>query len=250
MHISTSRFSNGIANIFAFNFRDKSYQFWALCYGPTCALRVFVKAISVMVAFLRKYNVRLASYVDDWLSVNKTRPLILEKGAKILNLLFHVRFIINKAKSQLFPLQTIVYIGGRFDLTRGMVYPTEERLNNLKTAVKNILNGQKTARHFLILLGMIASCLELIPYARLFNTASFATKLESIKNGNVSGDPSYSQTIIQSELVVTRSEHCKGQISSYRSVSSNSNHRCKWQMGLGRPMNSLTCQGQWSKFQK
>lgn len=64
-------------------------------------------------------------------------------------------------------------------------------------------------------------------------SAPFTSKLEPIQNGTYQGCVSYSSVNSISELVVTGSEHSKGQIPSERTISDSSHHRCKWQMGLG-----------------
>ena len=151
-----------------FCFQNQVYQFRALCFGPTVSPRVFTKVVAVVTAHLHRQNIRLASYLDDWLAVNQLRRMLLQNRDVILNLLFHLGFIVNKDKSNLVPTQKLTYIGGLFHLNTGLVYPTETRVKNLKKAIKMILKGHRTARQFLVLLGQIASCLQLIPNARLF----------------------------------------------------------------------------------
>ena len=151
-----------------FCFQNQVYQFRALCFGPTVSPRVFTKVVAVIKAHLHRQNIRLASYLDDWLAGNQLRQMLLQNRDVILNLLFHLGFIVNKDKSNLVPTQKLTYIGGLFHLNTGLVYPTETRVKNLKKAIKMILKGQRMARHFLVLLGQIASCLQLIPNARLF----------------------------------------------------------------------------------
>ena len=151
-----------------FCFQNQVYQFRALCFGPTVSPRVFTKVVAVVTAHLHRQNIRLASYLDDWLAVNQLRRMLLQNRDVILNLLFHLGFVVNKDKSNLVPTQKLTYIGGLFHLNTGLVYPTETRVKNLKKAIKMILKGHRTARQFLVLLGQIASCLQLIPNARLF----------------------------------------------------------------------------------
>ena len=151
-----------------FYYKKVAYQFRALCFGPTVAPRVFTKVTAVVAAYLRKQSMGLATYLDDWLTLNRTQFQMLQDRAKLLNLLFELGFIVNKKKSSLEPIQTVNYIGGLFHLRDGVVYPTSERIVGLKSAVLSILQGQQTARDYLVLLGKIASCLDLIPNARLF----------------------------------------------------------------------------------
>ena len=65
------------------------------------------------------------------------------------------------------------------------------------------------------------------------NTDSFATELEPVQNEIICTGSSYSRSDFKSEMVVTGSKHCKGQILRERVLSSNPDHRCEWQ-GLGR----------------
>lgn len=144
------------------------YQFKALCFGPTSAPRVFTKIVSVVAAHLRSQNVRLAVYLDDWMSVNQEKQALLQDRELMLNLLTRLGFIINLEKSNLIPTQTITYLGALFKLKKFLVFPTQDRIQSLLAAVQDLMNGQITARHYLRVLGIIASCLELIPNARLF----------------------------------------------------------------------------------
>ena len=144
------------------------WQWKCLCFGPSTAPRVFSKVISVIAAHLRAQNIRLASYLDDWLAPNQLKRLLVQDREKCLNLLVALGFIINKEKSELIPKQEIVYIGGAFHLKLGIVTPTPERLRKLDLAIQRLLSGQNQARDFLHLLGLMASCLELIPNGRLF----------------------------------------------------------------------------------
>jgi hypothetical protein len=57
------------------NFQEtqKVYQFKAMCFGSTSSPRVFTKVVSVVESHLRKQNIRLAIYLDDWLGVNQVK---------------------------------------------------------------------------------------------------------------------------------------------------------------------------------
>ena len=132
-----------------FCFQNQVYQFRALCFGPTVSPRVFTKVVAVVTAHLHRQNIRLASYLDDWLAVNQLRRMLLQNRDVILNLLFHLGFIVNKDKSNLVPTQKLTYIGGLFHLNTGLVYPTETRVKNLKKAIKMILKGRERQDSFL-----------------------------------------------------------------------------------------------------
>ena len=97
-----------------FCFQNQVYQFRALCFGPTVSPRLFTKVVVVVTAHLHRQSIRLASYLDDWLAVNQLRRMLLQNRDVILNLLFHLEFIVNKDKSVLLPYPEV-------DINRGSI---------------------------------------------------------------------------------------------------------------------------------
>ena len=132
-----------------------------LSFGPTVSPRVFSKVTTVVAAYLRQQSIRLPTYLDEWLFLNQNT---MEKS--IHHSKFRLGFIINKEKSNLLPSQDLTYIGGHFLLAEGLVFPTLERVQGLRVSVQHFLQSYNTARDYL--LGKIASCLEMVPNARLF----------------------------------------------------------------------------------
>ena len=110
-------------------------------------------------------NLRLA--VDDWFLLNAVRNMFPQNRKLVLNLLSRLGFMINRQKSQLEPAQPIVYTGGLFDLEKGMVMPTPDRVENIQLAVTKIMLTSERAKDYLHMLGLMVSCIELIPFARL-----------------------------------------------------------------------------------
>lgn len=151
-----------------FCFMGQVYQFTALCFGPTSAPRVFTKIVAVVAAYLRTFAIRIATYLDDWLALNQTLQGLLLNRQRVLDTMVDLGFMINLTKSNLVPTQTIVYIGAFLHLRKGLVFPTQERVLAIKAAICRIQNGHNTAQDYLHLLGLIASCLQLIAYAKLF----------------------------------------------------------------------------------
>ena len=141
------------------------FLFRVLSFRPTVAPRVFSKVTSVVTAYLRQQSIHLATYLDDLLVLNQIRKLLWKNRLIVLSLLFGLGFII---KSNLLPSQDLTYIGGHFLLAEGLVFPTLERVQGLRISVQHLLQGYNTAHDYLVLLGKIASCLEMIPNARLF----------------------------------------------------------------------------------
>ncbi|VDI60040.1 Hypothetical predicted protein [Mytilus galloprovincialis] len=117
---------------------------------------------------LRSRGIRLVVYLDDWFLLNQEKSQIILDRELVLNLLVELGFIINFKKSTLDPSQQITYLGAMFLLDLGIVLPTVERTSKLITSAQAmILQNQVIARDFLHLLGIMSSCLEIIPNARL-----------------------------------------------------------------------------------
>ncbi|VDI09965.1 Hypothetical predicted protein [Mytilus galloprovincialis] len=147
--------------------QNQCYQWKAMCFGPTCAPRIFTKIVSVVAAYLRAQNVRMVVYLDDWMIINQDKIQLLKDREKCLNLIVSLGFIINREKSSLIPSQSVTYLGGVFHLQKGIVVPTLERIQKLQMLIQNMQNGKTIAFNFLRILGVMASCIELIPNARL-----------------------------------------------------------------------------------
>ncbi|MCG8035213.1 MAG: hypothetical protein JAZ03_23955 [Candidatus Thiodiazotropha taylori] len=150
-----------------FCIQGRVYQFTCLCFGPTMAPRAFTKIVAVVAAHLRMQNMRLAVYLDDWFLVNQIKKFLLLDKTKALNLLVDLGFVINLEKSALQPNQSVIYIGAHFMLNKGLVCPTQERVSKIKEACR-LVKQLPTAQNYLHLLGLMASCIELVPNARLF----------------------------------------------------------------------------------
>ena len=62
----------------------------------------------------------------------------------------------------------ISYLGALFDLQKGLVYPSEERFNHIQEVIGTITDQQVVPANLLLrLLGLIASCIDIVPWARL-----------------------------------------------------------------------------------
>ena len=134
-----------------------SASFWS-----KTSLRVFTKVVAVVAAHLRMQNIRLAVFLDDCLALNAIQQMPLRDRKRILKLLSQLGFLINSEKSNLEPTQDITYIGGRFQLDKGIVLPTPDRMLKLREVVTNLMGKIVPARQYLQTLSVMASCLELL----------------------------------------------------------------------------------------
>ena len=105
-------------------------------------------------------------YFDDWFLINQIKKFLMADKEKSLSLV-KLGFLVNLEKLTLCPSQTITYIWAVFLLNKGMVSPTLERILKIEQAIV-LIKREPTAQNFLHLLGLMASCIELVPHVRLF----------------------------------------------------------------------------------
>ncbi|VDI47874.1 Hypothetical predicted protein [Mytilus galloprovincialis] len=168
-----------------FSVQGQVYQFKALCFGPTSSPRVFTKVVSVVAAHLRKQNIRLAVYLDDWMCVNQFQQKLVIDREIMLNLLVRLGFLINHEKSSLIPNQTITYLGAVFKFDQGLVLPTQDRIQSLFfiSTKSNEWHGNSQTLHGSIgengILSRVDSECQVIYEAC---PITFTSKLDPIKN--------------------------------------------------------------------
>ena len=151
-----------------FAFRGTVYQFQTLAFGLTSAPRVFTKVVITLIAFLRQKGIHIHAFLDDWLIVNKDRRNLMQDVEYTLTTLKKLGFLVNHKKSMLSPSQIVEYLGATFHFNQGFVTITEDRWTKIQEHVTVFLKSSTVSAHqFLVLLGIMASCIDLAPLARL-----------------------------------------------------------------------------------
>jgi hypothetical protein len=144
------------------------FQFRCLCFGLRTAPRVFTKMVAELGAVLRQQGVTIFQYLDDWLLVHRDRQVLLDNLYLLLGTVTRTGFLVNWAKSDLVPSRTFVYLGVAFNLEAGLISPSPDRLLRLLDAlafIRSHRGGPVWA--WLHLLGILASCIGIVPWARL-----------------------------------------------------------------------------------
>ena len=104
-------------------------------------------------------------YLEDWLLLSKSTAELCRFSDMLLDLMQRLGLIVNFTKSELSPTEEFNYLGARFFLRQGRVGLSEERKMRLRVFVEQILLGPHalTVRIFLQDLGVMASCIGLLP---------------------------------------------------------------------------------------
>ncbi|CAC5417093.1 unnamed protein product [Mytilus coruscus] len=207
----------------------KMYQFVALCFGPSQAPRVFTKIVTVIAAHLRIQNVRLATYLDDWLLVNMQKYSLLLDREKTLNLLTRFGFIVNLEKSSLIPAQSITYIGALFNFKKGNCVANSRETDQIRNVNSKFNDGTQHSKRLFGSIGFNSIMHRNDPKCSTFYEAypvTFTTLLETLIKRPTLSNTIYTTPKKSFDMVVRQSQHSQGQITSPVVSQFNNNHRC------------------------
>ena len=157
---------------FQFSKKYKQYlrfyiQWKTLCFGPRAAPRVSTNFVSVIAALLRSQNIRVAVFLGDWFLVNQSQ--ILSSRSRKMSQSVDFTGVYNKHWKVKCSTHIVFSLSrGQFDLAQGPISPTIETIRKLQLAIQYLMKGQNTPRCFPHLLGIMASCIAMIPNARLY----------------------------------------------------------------------------------
>ena len=151
-----------------FVFRDKVYQFKALCFGLSTAPQVFTRVMAPVSAILHSMGIRMRRYLDDWLVQSSSQESLLRDLQTVLHLCHELGIVINPQKSNLVPSQVVQYLGVVIDTTSFRASPSQKRISKLQsTAAEFRSSTSPPASLWLSLLGVLSSLAHLVPGGRL-----------------------------------------------------------------------------------
>ena len=151
-----------------FVFRDRVYQFKALCFGLSTAPQVFTRVMDPVSAILHSMGIRMRRYLDDWLVQSSSREALVRDLQTVLHLCHELGIVVNPQKSNLIPSQVVQYLGVMIDATSFRASPSPERISRLlSTAGEFQSSASPPASLWLSLLGVLSSLAHLVPGGRL-----------------------------------------------------------------------------------
>ena len=118
--------------------------------------------------YLRLQGVKVFPYLDDILFSAGSKQALVAQASLAVQTLTHAGFVINTPKSSLIPSQDMVFIGARLQMNLGLVSLPPEKATNLIKLIKSFkLDRAYTARRWLVLIGVMASTLQMVQRARM-----------------------------------------------------------------------------------
>ena len=130
---------------------------------------LFTRFFLALIAWLRLQGIHIHVYLDDLLLVGRS-PLHVQLSLRFtIAMLTHAGFLINLKKSDLLPVQDLVYIGGRFCTAISRVFLPEDRRLALQCVVRSFMRVGRysPARRWLQLLGFLAATFSSVAWAHL-----------------------------------------------------------------------------------
>ena len=134
------------------------FQFRALCFS--LSTRVF----SLILEWVHRQGVHLLQYLDNWLIVTKSLPLLLCHRDLLLQLCRHLGVVINWEELDLQLSTRLQYLGTVIDFSQERVFPSEARMSQFWDLAAGFLAlPSPPARMWQQLLGQKASLEPFLP---------------------------------------------------------------------------------------
>ena len=151
-----------------FQMKKGVFQFQALPFGVATAPLEFTRIVKEVKLIAQARNLRIHQYLDDWLLRSPTKDQCLKDSEKLVKLVQELGWLINFQKSELVPTQNLDFLGYHFDLHRGLVFPTQKKLDRLKVQTVSIRKSLVlTPTKLMSLIGTLASLEKTVPLGRL-----------------------------------------------------------------------------------
>ena len=146
----------------------QSYQFKCLAFGLKTTPRVFKKIIATLMAHFHSCQIQIYAYLDDWLIKSTEKRSLVESVRTVVQTSVKLGVILNWKKSSLNPSQKLEYLGADLNLAQGTISPTLERIKCIQRSISPMKVGKSApAGHFPGLLGLMAVCIDLVPWGRV-----------------------------------------------------------------------------------
>ena len=150
-----------------FYFLNVYYQFTCLPQGLSSAPRIFTKVIRVILTFLRRQNIRIAAWIDDFLIASASFSVCQDQAFQSLRTFEELGFVPNLEKSQLYPSQRICHLGLIWDSVEFSVSVPKDKIEIVKQKCATALSSRVTVRFLMSILGSIEYFKWGFPHAAL-----------------------------------------------------------------------------------
>ena len=164
-------------DLLGFTFNGRVYRFIALPSGLKPAPRIFTGLVGCVAASLRQRGLRFYCYLDAWLLVAHSPPLLRQHLAFRLRTVQALGLFINWDKSELVPTQCPTF-GVTLDIPRQLARPSPGRIATIVAAARLPRSRrQAPAKTWLRFLGYLSSLVDGLPTTHAPSSAVFPQEL-------------------------------------------------------------------------
>jgi len=166
-----------------FRWKGVIYMFTSLPLGLASAPWAFTKLLRVVIAVLRKQGVRLIIYLDDLLFMARSPELVIRDAQSAINLLQYLGFIVNFEKSDLFPKQTMEFLGLLVDSKNLSLSLPEDKIISITQSSRSLLvKDSISVREAASMLGSFSWATAALAYGQAHYRALQAQHIQSLSS--------------------------------------------------------------------
>ena len=164
-----------------FEFENTLYKFLVLPMGFRDSPRLFCKILKPVLALLRKDNMIICLYIDDFYLQGNSFDECLKNVNKTTALLKALGFEISE-KSMLYPSQSIQHLGFILSSINMTISLSQEKRDNIKTLIQNSINKKElTVREVACIVGTLIASFPAIEYGLAFHRELEFIKIEALE---------------------------------------------------------------------
>ena len=150
-----------------FQVGNRRFQFLVLPFGLNTAPRVFSDVMKVIKRWARLLGMLLFQYLDDWLQLNLCRSSLAHQTSQLIHKCEELGLLVNLEKSEIVPLQEIVFLGDLLDFHSGFIFPTRDRFESIQTKIDKVTRSESASlRALQSLMGSITATEKIVPFGR------------------------------------------------------------------------------------
>ena len=232
---------------FLWNF--KRYEFTCLPFSYSLAPRVFTKIFNPIIAYFRFLGFRVVIFIHDLILIASSYDECLQQLEILKSTLCELGFTVNLEKSQLVPVNEILYLGFLINSIAMTLHLPADKLMKIISAGKTLLaKHQPSVMDVAKVTGLLVSALPAVNYLKMHYSS-----LELCNTQTLSGSLEYDTTLSLSsqarsdlQWVIENITQCNGRlfqvpkIDIYIQSDASLN---RW----GAVNGSLSASGRWSQ---
>ena len=164
-----------------FKFRNKLFKFLVLPMGFRDSPRLFCKILKPVLTLLRKGNIIICLYIDDFYLQAQSFQECLDNVNKVVELLVKLGFEISE-KSMLRPAQSIKHLGFILDSVNMTVSLSDEKRNHIRTLIKTLsAKDELTVREVARIVGTLIASFPAVEYGLAYHRELEFIKIEALE---------------------------------------------------------------------